>query len=74
METMKSFWYHYNKPASNKAGRPQVTLHYNGQCLIIDHIKCGVPTYSRARNTQPRWVMCGKANDITIIDRVGVIT
>lgn len=56
---MSAFWFHYNKPASAKAGHPVLTLHYKGQCLMVRNILCGVPVRSRERNTQPRVVIAG---------------
>lgn len=56
----RSFWFHYNKPASNKVKKPQITLHYKNACHIVDNVVCNVPVAGRIRNTQPRWVMAGK--------------
>lgn len=69
---MKSFYFHYNKPASAKAGKPQITVHYNKQCIIADNIVCNVPTFGRLRNTQPRFVVAGKCSSLVIQD--GVVT
>lgn len=69
---MKAFWFHYNKPASAKSGKPQITLHWNGACNILDNIICKVPTSGRIRKKQPRWVIAGKGN-VTIKDGVAEI-
>ena len=57
-----SFFYHYNKPASRVAGEPRLSIHYRGQCHIVNGLKCAVPTYSRVRTTQPHIVMAGRGN------------
>ena len=63
---MKSFFFHYNKPASRKAGKPQITVHAGGQCLVVDNVICNVPVAGRLRKEQPRFVMAGKAASIVI--------
>jgi len=57
---MKSFWFHYNKPASKAAGRPVLTVHHEGQCTLVRHLVCHVPVRSRERNSQPHVVMTGR--------------
>lgn len=59
---MRAFWFHYNKPASHKAGHPVMTLHHKGQCLLVRNIFCSVPVHSRERSTQPRMVIAGIGN------------
>ncbi len=70
----KSFWFHYNKPASSQAKKPQITIHYDKQCHIVDNVICEVPTAGRIRNSQPRWVVAGKTKGITIKDGVATIS
>jgi len=67
------FKYHFNKPASLKLKRPLLSLHYSGACHIIDKIHCNVPTYSHNNKRQPRVVIKGKANKITIQKGVATI-
>lgn len=55
----RAFWFHYNKPASSKAGAPRLTLHYKGVCHIVSNVSCNVPSRGRLRKAQPRFVMCG---------------
>jgi len=69
-----SFWFHYNKPASSKAGKPQITIHYKKSCIVIDNIICKVPIMGRIRKQQPRWVVAGKANDIKFENNVAIIS
>lgn len=70
----RAFWFHYNKPASRSAKRNKATIHYKGECLIVDNVVCNVPIAGRDRKTQPMWVLAGKAKDITIKDGVAIIT
>ncbi len=70
---MRSFWFHYNKPASSSAQKPQITLHYKGACLVIDNIVVNVKTQGRIRKTQPRWVIAGKTKEIIIKDGIATI-
>lgn len=70
---MKSFFFHFNKPASQKAGKPQITLHASGKCLVVDNVVCNVPVAGRLRKEQPRFVMAGKAANI-VIDQDNVAT
>lgn len=57
---MKAFWFHYNKPASQKAGCPILTVHAAGVCHLVKAIDCEVPIQTRIRTSQPRCVMVGK--------------
>ena len=69
----RSFWFHYNKPASNKAGKPQITVHYMNVCHIVDNVTCNVPTAGRIRKEQPRWVIAGKTKEIIFEDGIAII-
>lgn len=68
------FWFHYNKPASKKAGRPKLTIHFRGKCQIVDEIICSRPTYTEERSQQPRCVVKGKTTSIEIDKGGGFIT
>lgn len=70
---MKSFWFHYNKPASRKAGKPQITVHYNSTCHIVNNVVCNVKTVGRLRNTQPHWVIAGKTKELKIENGIATI-
>jgi hypothetical protein len=67
------FYYHYNKPMSQRKGIPIISLHYKDQCHFIRELDCQVPTKSRFQKRQPRYVMTGNAKRI-IISRQGVAT
>lgn len=70
---MKSFFFHYNKPASIKSGKPVISLHYDKKCHLIENIECLVPTRGRIRKDQPLFVMVGKCNSIKIKNRIAII-
>lgn len=56
----RSFFFHFNKPASRAAGKPKITVHHAGVCHIVDNVVCSVPTKGRVRKTQPVFVMTGR--------------
>lgn len=60
------FFFHFNKPASQRAGKPQISLHYKGACHIVDNLVCNVPTWGRLSKRQPRFVMVGDAAEIQL--------
>ena len=62
----RSFFFHYNKPASRAAGENRLTVHWQGRCEIVRSLECYVPIETRARKAQPRCVMAGKAESVTI--------
>lgn len=62
----KSFFFHYNKPESKKAGKPKLTLHFNQCCFLVDHIICSVPIRTKHNKRQPYCVMTGKLNNIEV--------
>lgn len=61
-----SFFFHYNKIASRKAGRNKLSIHYKGKCYLVDGIECNVPVFSKDNKRQPHCVMKGSAKDIII--------
>jgi hypothetical protein len=71
---MNAFFYHYNKPLSQQRGVPTITIHFKGACHFVEGLTCTVPTKSRINKSQPRFVMAGKANKITIKNRVATIS
>jgi|694.fasta_scaffold31640_9 hypothetical protein len=70
---MHAFWFHYNRPASQQAGAAKLTVHYKGECHIVDDVICGVAVSSRRRRSQPRLVMAGRGV-VRIRDGVARIT
>lgn len=67
---MKTFWFHYNRHASKKAGKPQITVHYNKQCLIVDNIICKVKTWGKINRRQPYFVIKGKCKHLEISEGI----
>jgi hypothetical protein len=62
---MWTFYLHYNKPASLKAKRPLMSVHFRDRCYIVDVVECMRPTRSAIRNRQPRVVMKGMATNVS---------
>jgi hypothetical protein len=73
MTKPRSFWFHYNKPASIKAGYPRLSIHYMGKCHIVNEIECNVYTKTRLRSQQPKCVIAG-TGIVHIEDNVAKIT
>ncbi len=69
-----SFFYHYNKPLSQRRGIPQVSVHWRGQCIIADNVVVNVPTRWRVKTRQPRFVVAGKAKSVDVINGVAFIS
>ena len=69
---MPAFWFHFNKPETAKRGRPVMTVHYRGQCLLVEGIDCAVPVKTRVRKQQPVMVMAGSGT-VEITDGKAVI-
>lgn len=67
----KTFWFHYNRPASEKAGRVVCTVHYDGQTFDVDNVVCEVPIQGETRAIQPTFVMVGQASRMVI--QLGVV-
>lgn len=70
---MKTFYYHYNKPLSQKSGIPIISIHYSGKCIFVEGIKINVSTYSYNRKAQPRLVIKGRCREIKIEENVAFI-
>jgi hypothetical protein len=64
-----SFFFYYNKPASKQAGCNKLTIHYRGQCYLVDSIECDVPIQSKDRKAQPHCVMSGKCKTLAVEPR-----
>jgi len=64
----RRFFFHYNKPVSKKEGRNFLTLHYKGECHLVNRIVCDVSTESHDQKKQPHCIIRGWANDVTIYD------
>ena len=67
----RRFFFHYNKPASQQAGHPVLTVHWQGACHLVKGVDCRVPCATRLRKQQPRCVMAGSATTFGI-DAAGI--
>ena len=65
---MNVFFFHYNKPASQKSGSNKISVHFKKKCYIVDNVVVKVPTFGHSNKTQPRFVMKGKCNNVTVDD------
>lgn len=73
---MRVYTLHYNKPASRKAGKPKVTIHFMGKCHIVDNVAANKSTWwgHVDLKRQPHWVIKGKCNHVEIEDGVAYIS
>lgn len=69
-----SFYFHYNKPASLKAGSNKLSIHYKGVCHIVDRIICSAPIESKNRKIQPRCVLAGKCEQCWVDNKDSILT
>lgn len=69
----RAFFFHYNRPQSQRAGHPMLSVHHAGVCHIVRNVRVLVPTEGRLRRTQPRFVMAGKCREVVIKDGVATI-
>ena len=60
-QNRRRFFFHYNKPLSNKHGKPIISLHTSLGCVFIDgdkfKVKC--PTEGKVNKRQPHLVIQG---------------
>jgi hypothetical protein len=71
---MKTFFFHYNKPASQRLGKPKISVHYDKTCHIVDNVVCDVPTFGKINKRQPIFVMKGKCKNFVIKKGIAIIT
>ena len=72
-KSKKRFWFHYNKPYSQKYKVNKWSVHYDGVCHIVDSINCYVYTFSRERKKQPRVVMYGDCTSFEVDNGKAII-
>lgn len=70
---MRRFWFHFNRPASQKAGAVRWSVHFGGQCMIVKDVHCDVACRSHAGKRQPRAVMRGWCRNVIVVKEVAVI-
>lgn len=73
MNKKYSFFFHYNKPQSKLNNKPIISIHYRGNCMLVENIVCNVPTKGKINKRQPFFVVCGKAQSIEIINKIAFI-
>jgi hypothetical protein len=70
----KSFYFHFNKPSTQRAGSVKISVHYNDTCHIVDNVVCKVPTLGKINTRQPRFVMRGKCTKFAIKQGIAYIS
>lgn len=55
----RRFSFHYNRP------NDRMTVHWKGECIIVDHVECRVPTETHRSKQQPRVSVRGWAESVT---------
>jgi hypothetical protein len=70
---MRVVWWHYNRPATLKAGRVQLTVHHAGTCHVVDKVMCLIPCQSVVRKRQPRCIMKAKCKAMIIYKGIAII-
>jgi hypothetical protein len=67
MSKPKRFFFHFRKSTG------ELTLHWMNQCIPIKDIVCLVPLETKWNKQQPRVVLRGFAQEITIVDKKAYI-
>ena len=73
MTSPRVFWFHFNKPATAAAGIPMWSVHFAGECHVVAHVECRVPTRTKANARQPRGVVRGHCRVVTVKSGVATI-
>jgi hypothetical protein len=68
------FFYHFNKPLTQRRKDIWWTIHYQNQCVPIKGFDCLVATHDRKRKKQPLAVVWGDASSIVIQNNRAIIT
>jgi hypothetical protein len=71
---MKKFFYHYNKPATQRLGVATISVHYDKKCHLVQGIEVSVPTVSKINKRSPQFVMTGYCSSFKIKKGVAVIS
>ena len=70
----KRFFFHFNKPLSKQRKEVVWSVHFKGQCMFVNDIKCLVPCKSKTNKRQPYAVMRGMASNIEITGDTAIIS
>jgi hypothetical protein len=61
MDKPHRFFYHFNK------GKKAMSVHWQGQCLIVNDVDCRVRAKTKWNKRQPMLVMQGYARQVDIV-------
>lgn len=61
------FFYHYFKQ------KKKMSVHFKGQCHVVNDIQCNVPCETKWNTTQPNLIMRGFAKELIIENGIAVI-
>lgn len=67
------YFYHYNKPASLKAGKPQLSVHFKKTCHIVDAVICAAVFHTKNNKKQPHCVITGECSTVVISNNTAII-
>lgn len=62
------FFYHFYKQ------KGKMSIHFRNSCTVVKDVVCNVPCETKWKNTQPRLVMQGFAQQVTIENDVAIVT
>lgn len=71
---LKTFYFHFNKPQTQISNKTIWSLHFDNKCHYVEQIISKVPSKTRSRKYQPKAIVSGSYNNITIKDGVATIT
>ena len=61
------FFYHYFK------AKKKMSVHFRGQCSVVDNVVCDVACETKWNSRQPRLVMQGFAESVDIVNGTAYI-
>ncbi len=64
---------HFNKPAWQRSGKVKWTVHFLGQCHIVDSFICKVRLETHTQRRQPVAVLRGFAQEVRVVEGHAVI-
>ena len=73
-EKPRVFFFHYNKPSSQRAKKPQISIHYKDTCHIVDNLTCNCKVHGHIGKRQPYFVMKGNTTRLEIVQGYATIS
>lgn len=67
------FFYHFNKPMTQKTGEVMWSIHFRNKCYFVKDISCMVPTVTKTNKKQPKGVVQGFCKEVLIKESVAII-